>query len=186
MCGAPDAHHLTHGGHANRALLHNLLGLTHDLTHDSFFFFFVCLVPYLVPLLYFQNVVYKYPDFWVCPYAQYGCDPSVPQEECVDSAWVTEGGAPDAIFYPRERLDQEDERATEQRKIDAFPAFTDEYGEEDPEIQVRRSNPSLPSFQSRKHVYYCSVGEELVPSKTCCATLESAVAMMSARRTSSS
>ncbi|CAM9171945.1 unnamed protein product, partial [Ectocarpus sp. 8 AP-2014] len=71
------------------------------------------------------NVVYKYPDLWICPYVNYGCDEYELEEECVDSAWMTEGGKPDAVFYPRVKLDQLHQVTTEERKINAIPDFTD-------------------------------------------------------------
>lgn len=74
----------------------------------------------------FQNVVYKYPDIWVCPYEQYGCDNIELEEECVDSAWMTEGGVPDAVFYPREKLNHTHQVATEQLQIEAVPVNTEE------------------------------------------------------------
>ncbi|CBN78263.1 hypothetical protein Esi_0005_0128 [Ectocarpus siliculosus] len=70
------------------------------------------------------NVVYKYPDLWICPYVNYGCDAWELEEECVDSAWMTEGGEPDAVFYPREKLDQLHQVTTEERKIAAIPDLT--------------------------------------------------------------
>ncbi|CAM9401821.1 unnamed protein product [Ectocarpus fasciculatus] len=70
------------------------------------------------------NVVFKYPDLWICPYVNYGCDAWELEEECVDSAWMTEGGAPDAVFYPRVKLDQLHQVTTEERKINAIPDLT--------------------------------------------------------------
>lgn len=63
-----------------------------------------------------QNTVYKYPDLWVCPYNQYGCDDTSLELGCVNSAWETEGGVPDAIFYPSDGTDQV---ATDQLQIEA-------------------------------------------------------------------
>ncbi|CBN78260.1 hypothetical protein Esi_0005_0114 [Ectocarpus siliculosus] len=70
------------------------------------------------------NVVYKYPDLWICPYVNYGCDEWELEEECVDSAWMTEGGKPDAVFYPRVKLDQLHQVTTEERQINAIPDLT--------------------------------------------------------------
>lgn len=76
--------------------------------------------------LYSQNIVYKYPDIWVCPYEQYGCDDIELEEECVDSAWMTEGGVPDAVFYPREKLNHTHQVATAQLHIEAVPVNTED------------------------------------------------------------
>ncbi|CAM9812689.1 unnamed protein product [Ectocarpus sp. 4 AP-2014] len=69
--------------------------------------------------------VYKYPDLWICLYNNYGCDEWELEEECVDSAWMTEGGVPDAVFYPRVKLDQLQETTTEELQIEAIPENTD-------------------------------------------------------------
>lgn len=63
-----------------------------------------------------QNEVYKYPDLWVCPYNQYGCDDTSLEMGCVNSAWETEAGVPNAIFYPSDGTDQV---ATDQLQIEA-------------------------------------------------------------------
>ncbi|CAM9171868.1 unnamed protein product, partial [Ectocarpus sp. 8 AP-2014] len=70
------------------------------------------------------NEVYKYPDLWICPYVNYGCDAWELEEECVASAWMTEGGEPDAVFYPRVKLGQLHQVTTEERKINAIPDLT--------------------------------------------------------------
>ncbi|CAB1104434.1 unnamed protein product [Ectocarpus sp. CCAP 1310/34] len=70
------------------------------------------------------NEVYKYPDLWICPYVNYGCDAWELEEECVASAWMTEGGEPDAVFYPRVKLDQLHQVTTEERQINAIPDLT--------------------------------------------------------------
>lgn len=72
--------------------------------------------------------MYKYPDLWICPYDNFGCDALGLEEGCVDSAWMTEGGPPDAVFYPRVKLNQA-VQGTDERQIDAFPSFTDEDSE---------------------------------------------------------
>ncbi|CAM9868828.1 unnamed protein product [Ectocarpus sp. 13 AM-2016] len=53
-----------------------------------------------------SNVVYTYPDLWVCPYNQYGCDDITLELGCVESSWETEAGPPSAIFYNSEGTDQ--------------------------------------------------------------------------------
>ncbi|CAM9877840.1 unnamed protein product, partial [Ectocarpus sp. 12 AP-2014] len=53
-----------------------------------------------------SNVVYTYPDLWVCPYNQYGCDDITLELGCVESSWETEAGPPNAIFYNSEGTDQ--------------------------------------------------------------------------------
>lgn len=47
-----------------------------------------------------QNVVFSYPDVWVCLYDDYGCDEFELEEECVRSTNTTEGGETSAVFYP--------------------------------------------------------------------------------------
>ena len=86
----------------------------------------MCFLSSPYPASFLQNVVYKYPDIWICPYVQYGCDALELEKECVDSAWMTEGGAPDAVFYPRERLNHTHQQATEQLQIEAVPVNTEE------------------------------------------------------------
>ncbi|CAM9249798.1 unnamed protein product, partial [Ectocarpus sp. 8 AP-2014] len=71
------------------------------------------------------NEVYKFPDLWICLFVNYGCDEWELEEECVDSAWMTEGGVPNAVFYPRVQLGQEQETTTEQLQIEAIPENTD-------------------------------------------------------------
>lgn len=83
-----------------------------------------CVFAFCPELLYFQNVVYKYPDIWICPYVQYGCDTLELEQECVDSAWTTQGGEPDAVFYPRIKTNHTHQVATEQLKIEADPINT--------------------------------------------------------------
>ncbi|CBN78259.1 hypothetical protein Esi_0005_0104 [Ectocarpus siliculosus] len=75
--------------------------------------------------LYFQNEVYKNPDLWICLFVNYGCDEWELEKQCVHSAWMTEGGEPDAVFYPRVKLGQEQETTTEQLQIEAIPENTD-------------------------------------------------------------
>eukprot|EP00903_Cladosiphon_okamuranus_P013102 g12221.t1 len=70
------------------------------------------------------NEVYKYPDLWVCPYVRYGCDTWELERSCVDSAWMTEAGPPDAVFYPRLKLDNPWEHTIDERRIEAFPEDT--------------------------------------------------------------
>ncbi|CBN78282.1 hypothetical protein Esi_0005_0160 [Ectocarpus siliculosus] len=71
------------------------------------------------------NEVYKFPDLWICLFVNYGCDEWELEEGCVDSAWMTEGGVPDAVFYPRVKLDQLQETTTEELQIEAIPENTD-------------------------------------------------------------
>lgn len=73
-----------------------------------------------------QNEVYKYPDIWICPYHQYGCDSQELELECIDSAWMTEAGAPDAVFYPREKLNKLDQDTTAELQIEAIARDTGE------------------------------------------------------------
>ncbi len=73
-----------------------------------------------------QNKVYKYPDLMVCPYVQYGCDAYELEADCVASAWETEGGPPDAVFYPRETLDQLHQTTTDELQIRATGYLTDQ------------------------------------------------------------
>lgn len=87
-------------------------------------------------LLHGQNQVYKYPDIWICPYYQYGCDSQELEQECIDSAWMTEAGAPDAVFYPREKLNQTELTTTEELQIEAIARNT---GWE--EVSVKMSLP---------------------------------------------
>ncbi|CAM9262283.1 unnamed protein product, partial [Ectocarpus sp. 4 AP-2014] len=47
------------------------------------------------------------------------------EKGCVNSAWMTEGGVPNAVFYPRVQLGQEQEMTTEQLQIEAIPEDTD-------------------------------------------------------------
>lgn len=70
------------------------------------------------------NVVYKYPDLWVCPYVQYGCDEYDLEPACAKSAWNTTAGSPDALFYPRDRLDQLTQTKTEELEIEAVYTHT--------------------------------------------------------------
>ena len=72
-----------------------------------------------------QNEVYKYPDLWICLYKTYGCDTWELEAECVNSAWETEGGAPYAAFYPKEKLEDPWPDATHELRIDASPELTD-------------------------------------------------------------
>jgi len=71
-----------------------------------------------------QKKVYKYPDLWVCLYKQYGCDSWELEEDCVASAWKTEGGPPNAVFYPRETLGDLDQTTTDELPIKATGTFT--------------------------------------------------------------
>lgn len=66
-----------------------------------------------------QNVVYQFPDVWVCLYDQYGCDTEDLEPECVSSAWNTEGGPPDSIFYPKERTNKSSADGADQLTINA-------------------------------------------------------------------
>eukprot|EP00903_Cladosiphon_okamuranus_P005847 g5787.t1 len=77
------------------------------------------------------NVVYKYPDLWICPYKQYGCDNQDLEPSCVDSAWATEGGPPDAAFYPKIKLNDSYPNAADELPIEAYPKFTN--GDDDDE-----------------------------------------------------
>lgn len=84
----------------------------------------------VVPCCIFQNVVYKYPDLWICPYVRYGCDTWALEASCVDSAWMTEGGDPYAAFYPREKLDNLWETKTEELRIEAIPKQTNNFDDQ--------------------------------------------------------
>lgn len=54
-----------------------------------------------------KNTVYAYPDVWVCLYDTFGCDTREQEEECRDSATMTEGGNASAVFYPGGEFEQE-------------------------------------------------------------------------------
>lgn len=54
----------------------------------------------------FQNVVFAYPDVWVCLYVNYGCDEWELEKECMRSSNATEGGETGAIFYPGGEYEQ--------------------------------------------------------------------------------
>eukprot|EP00752_Nemacystus_decipiens_P018199 g16328.t1 len=76
------------------------------------------------------NVVYKYPDLWICMYDQFGCDDQGLESKCVGSAWDTERGPPDAVFYPKEKLNDIYSNATEELPISASDENTDVYDSE--------------------------------------------------------
>lgn len=69
--------------------------------------------------------MYKNPDLWICLFNNYGCDEWELEKQCVHSAWDTQGGAPDAVFYPRVKLNQLQETTTEELQIEAIPEDTD-------------------------------------------------------------
>lgn len=54
-----------------------------------------------------QNVVFPYPDVWVCLYVNYGCDEWELEEDCMRSSNATQGGATGAVFYPGGEYEQE-------------------------------------------------------------------------------
>eukprot|EP00903_Cladosiphon_okamuranus_P009900 g9402.t1 len=53
-----------------------------------------------------SNVVFPYPDVWVCLYNNYGCDVQELEEECMRSSNATEGGVTGALFYPNGEYEQ--------------------------------------------------------------------------------
>ena len=53
-----------------------------------------------------KNTVYRYPDIWVCLYNTYGCDSQDLEEECFNSATLTEGEGANVMIYPGD-LDHE-------------------------------------------------------------------------------
>lgn len=54
----------------------------------------------------FKNIVFPYPDVWVCLYDNYGCDSYEVEEECMRSSNATEGGTTGALFYPGGEYEQ--------------------------------------------------------------------------------
>lgn len=72
-----------------------------------------------------QNVVYAYPDLWVCPYNKYGCDNWEFESECAKSVFETEGGEPYAAFYPRDKLEDYNLDTIEERRINATAGETE-------------------------------------------------------------
>lgn len=54
-----------------------------------------------------KNTVYAYPDMWVCLYSTYGCDALDLEEQCLDSATITEGGNASAVFSLGGEFEQE-------------------------------------------------------------------------------
>lgn len=89
--------------------------------------------------------MYKFPDLWVCPFVNYGCDEWELEGGCASSAWKTEGGQPDALFYPRVKLGQLQENTTEERRIEAVYAFTDQ-DEDGNELEDVSVETHLPPF----------------------------------------
>eukprot|EP00752_Nemacystus_decipiens_P013067 g11557.t1 len=75
------------------------------------------------------DVVYTYPDLWICLYADYGCDDFFLQQQCLDSAWMTEGGEPYAAFYPRIKANKTFAHTTEELRIEATQASFDSEGD---------------------------------------------------------
>ena len=51
--------------------------------------------------------MYTYPDMWVCPYNDYGCDSRPLEIECVGSSNLTDAGAAIATFYPNGTYQQD-------------------------------------------------------------------------------
>lgn len=96
-----------------------------------------------------QNIVYRFPDVWVCLYDQYGCDTEALEPECVSSAWNTEGGAPDAIFYPSEETGKSDQNAAEQLQIEANVLSEDPFFWENNITPVRDSPEKLVHARGR-------------------------------------
>ena len=118
------------------------------LNHESYFSLSV-LVRFLLPprpAPNLQNKVYKYPDLWICPYVQYGCDTWELEEGCANSAWETEGGPPDAVFYPRETLDQLHQVTTEELQIPVSYNLTNYDEVTTRTLQSPRTAPSQPAM----------------------------------------
>eukprot|EP00903_Cladosiphon_okamuranus_P009902 g9404.t1 len=53
-----------------------------------------------------SNVVFAYPDVWVCLYDYYGCDEWELEEECVKSTNMTVAGDTSAVFFPGGEYEQ--------------------------------------------------------------------------------
>lgn len=120
--------------------------------------FCCCSLPRIILLCNFQNVVYKYPDMWVCLYNNYGCDEWELEEECADSAWMTEGGAPYAAFYPRDKLEDYNNHTIDERRIEATAQLTN-YDSEGHEKPV-----SLEIYIHTYHTHVVQVPQERVQS----------------------
>lgn len=119
-------------------------------------------VAVLLPLLSFQNEVYKYPDLWVCPYVRYGCDTWELEASCVDSAWMTEGGTPDAVFYPRLKLENPWEETIQERRIEAIADDTGVDSEGNEKNVSRTSKPPLLPPENRVEFLAVFVGVTFV------------------------
>ncbi|CAN0340206.1 unnamed protein product, partial [Pylaiella littoralis] len=82
------------------------------------------------------NVVYPYPDLWICPYISYGCDTLELEKTCTESVTMTEGGEPYAAFYPRVKLGHEHQEAAEELRIEAIPTATDVFDSDGNKLRV--------------------------------------------------
>lgn len=87
----------------------------------------------------------------------YGCDAWELEEQCVDSAWGTEGGAPYAAFYPREKLEDLWPNTTDELRIEATPELTnfDSEGNEKNVSLETLPAPRLPCFLSDTRSMRC-------------------------------
>ncbi|CAN0063176.1 unnamed protein product, partial [Ectocarpus fasciculatus] len=122
-----------------------------------------------------SNEVYKYPDLWVCPYNQYGCDDTSLEMGCVNSAWETEAGVPNAIFYPSDGTDQ---ITTDQLQIEANAIDT---GTEGRGLCVEFKTSAATAFVGQERdpdeyldyilldMYWYPSGNETTESTTCVA-----------------
>lgn len=68
-----------------------------------------------------QNVVYDYPDIWVCLYSTYGCDLEKREEGCANSSSLIEGRAPTVVFYPN----TSDQLGDRRQEIVGYSKLTD-------------------------------------------------------------